>query len=748
MNSKLNILVSLIAFLGVLNTQAQVTLLRFDSILVKKNATEYFQNPWAGGLNSPQFSAIDLNGDGIKDLFVYERDVAEKNGSVLTFLNGGTADSIDYTYAPEYQSNFPGILNWVLLADYNCDGREDIFTWMPGGIKVYRNDYDIINGLSFTLVTETNAPWSPALTTTGTVPSNLYVSQFDLPAIADIDDDGDLDILCFCLGCESVEFNRNYSMENYGTCDSLEYVIENKCWGEFAEDVFNNNINLGVTCKTGKTGGHLEELKHPGGSSMLALDMDGDQDKELVISNIASNEMDLLINGGDINNASMVTVASNFPGNSSKVDISVFPAAYYLDVDNDGLKDLIAAPNTTGSVRNFNSAWYYKNEGLVNAPIFNFIQNDFMQGEMIEVGEGAYPVFFDHNADGLLDLVVGNFGYWNNSGTFSGELSLYENTGTAAMPEFELITRDYHGFSSLGLNGLYPAFGDLDGDGDLDMVLGEYDGKLHYFDNTAGAGNTATFVLSEANYKGIDVGQFATPQLVDVNRDGDLDLIIGERGGRIEYYENIGTALAPNFVSIPTNDFFGGVDMMPSCCTGYNVPFLTPIDTSGEYYLFTAGEDGWIHLYGNVEDDLAGTFGLADSTVGNIDLGLRTSISGADINGDGALELVIGNYRGGLEIFTLEGSAVIGIPGSVTNGSQLNIYPNPSSGFFILENNTQNASIGAYRVKDFLGRSVVAKWKLNAQAIQLDLTCCQAGVYFVEVFLSNGKRHTEKLILL
>ena len=371
MSAKGYILLLWMGLLGVAEANGQVMLLRFDSILVKKNTTDYFSNPWAGGLNSPQFSPIDLNGDGIKDLFVYERDVAEKNGSVLTFLNGGAADSIDYTYAPEYQSIFPNIQNWVLLADYNCDGREDIFTWMPGGIKVYRNDYDTINGLSFTLVSATGAPWSPALTTTDfTGPSNLYVSQFDLPAIADIDNDGDLDILCFCLGCESVEFNRNYSMENYGTCDSLEYVIENKCWGEFAEDVFNNNINLGVTCKTGKTGVNAEELKHPGGSSMLALDMDGDQDKELVISNIASNEMDLLINGGDINNASMVTVAPNFPGNSSKVDISVFPAAYYLDVDNDGLKDLIAAPNTTGSVRNFNSAWYYKNEGLVNAPVF------------------------------------------------------------------------------------------------------------------------------------------------------------------------------------------------------------------------------------------------------------------------------------------------------------------------------------------------------------------------------------------
>ena len=177
------------------------------------------------------------------------------------------------------------------------------------------------------------------------------------------------------------------------------------------------------------------------------------------------------------------------------------------------------------------------------------------------------------------------------------------------------------------------------------------------------------------------------------------------RGGRIEYYENIGTALAPNFVTIPTNDFFGGVDMMPSCCTGYNVPFITPIDTSGEYYLFTAGEDGWIHLYGNVEDDLAGTFGLADSTVGNIDLGLRTSISGADINGDGALELVIGNYRGGIEIVTLEGSVVIGITELNNPYTPLSIHPNPSNGTVIVQSE-DGTPISWLGIKDMLGRTV------------------------------------------
>ncbi|MBL4734418.1 MAG: T9SS type A sorting domain-containing protein [Flavobacteriales bacterium] len=747
MGTKITATIALALLFAAMETVAQISLLPYDSIRVKKNATKYLKNPWAGGLNSPQFSQIDLNGDGIKDLFIYERDVEDKNGIVLTFLNNGTMDSIDYIYAPEYQSKFPGVKNWVLLADYNCDGREDIFTWVFGGIAVYRNDYDSSNGLSFTLVSNSGNLWSPALSTDAFAgPTNLYSGPNDLPAIADIDDDGDLDIIGFCEACETAQYNRNYSMENYGTCDSLEYVIEANCWGFFSENELTNTIDLNIACKAGKTGGKQSTL-HPGGSSMLALDMDGDQDKELILSDIANNEMELLINGGDLNNATIDSVIENFPSNTIPVNIITFPAAYYLDLDNDGLKDLVVAPNTTASVQNFTSAWFYKNVGLASAPVFDFVQDDFMQGEMIEVGEGAYPVFFDHNADGLMDLVIGNYGYWGLGGNYTGELSLYENVGTTTAPEFELITRDYQGLSSLSLNGLYPAFGDLDGDGDQDLLIGDYQGNVHYLENTAGSGNTAVFILSQPNYKGIDAGQFAAPQLVDVNRDGLLDLLIGERGGKIQYYENTGTSTLANFSNTPTNDFFGGIDIMPNCCTGYNVPFLTSIDTSGAYYLFVAGEDGSIHLYGNIEPDLTGNFGLADSMVGNIDLGLRTSISGADINSDGSLELVIGNYRGGIAIFTLEGSAILSVNDTRHIPFEIRIYPNPTSGIIVLESVSTNLPITSYRIIDLPGRSVMSETGLNRQSISIDLSTCKEGLYFIKVQARDGQFHTRKVIL-
>src|SRR4030095_13940087 len=98
--------------------------------------------PWAGGFNNPQFSAVDLNGDGIQDLFVFDRS----GNKIYTFINNGTANTVDYVYAPQYESLFPVLDNWALLLDYNCDGANDIFSFTnyPGpGIKVYDGSYDV-----------------------------------------------------------------------------------------------------------------------------------------------------------------------------------------------------------------------------------------------------------------------------------------------------------------------------------------------------------------------------------------------------------------------------------------------------------------------------------------------------------------------------------------------------------------------------------------------------------------------------
>ena len=54
-------------------------------------------------------------------------------------------------YAPFFIKEFPALKEWVLLRDYNCDGKEDIFKHTNSEIKVYRNDSDM-DGLKFTLI--------------------------------------------------------------------------------------------------------------------------------------------------------------------------------------------------------------------------------------------------------------------------------------------------------------------------------------------------------------------------------------------------------------------------------------------------------------------------------------------------------------------------------------------------------------------------------------------------------------------
>ncbi len=77
-----------------------------------------------------------------------------------------------------------------------------------------------------------------------------------------------------------------------------------------------------------------------------------------------------------------------------------------------------------------------------------------------------------------------------------------------------------------------PSFGDLDGDGDLDVVVGERDGNLFYFENT-GTATAPAFVqqTGAANpFDGVDVGYLQRAGFGDLDGDGDLDAVVGRTG--------------------------------------------------------------------------------------------------------------------------------------------------------------------------------------------------------------------------
>ncbi|MBL8003119.1 MAG: T9SS type A sorting domain-containing protein [Flavobacteriales bacterium] len=744
--------------LAATGASAQFALEYDGSIPVLRNGSPLGM-AWGGGLNFPQFSDIDLDQDGDKDLFLFDR----QGDKVVTLVNQGTAGQPSYTLSHDFDLTppFGELREWTLLRDYNCDGKEDIFTYATGGIRVFKNISNA-NGLAFQLVdTLVKTDYQPTI-------ANLYVTQVDIPGIEDIDNDGDLDIVTFSIFGNYVEYHRNLSVELYGTCDSLKYQIRNRCWGFFSENLNYNTVTLNNPCTFNVPDPEFgdsvialtrqelaarfdpyadaSERAHVG-STLLPLDLDGDNDKELLLGDVLSGNVLALTNGGTVDTALMIAQDTAFPSYDEPVNLQIFPAPFYEDVDNDGKRDLIVVPNYAALSHNFQSVWWYRNIGTDAAPQFQFQQPDLFQDRMLDVGEGAYPVLFDHNSDGRMDLVVANYGYFQNGGVYPCKLALLENTGTATAPAFTLVDDDYEDLSISGIgNAMYPAFGDVDNDGDHDMYIGDLQGKLHFYTNVA-TGGVADFQLTQAQVTDaggmvIDVGQFATPQLFDVNDDGLLDMLIGERNGNINYFRNSGTATAPSWTL--ANDSLGGVVVAEWWnVTGYSVPHMY-LNDQNERELLVGSEVGWLYHYDGIDGNLNGVFNLTDSMWQAVREGDRTGVCLYDFNGDGYRDAVIGNFRGGIGFW--KNTFGVGVnEATVVDEAAFTLAPNPArdQAELVLQ---QSASAEArITLVNGLG-AVVSDLPVRNRRTLLPVQGLPAGVYLVRL-QDRGRSWTQRLVI-
>lgn len=713
-------IIVLALLLSCFQSSAQQFFHQSQDLIISKNGTN-LANPWAGGANVPQLSAIDLNKDGILDLIIFD-----KNGDQINcFINNGTQGEVDYHYAPEYNALFPPLEDWVLLRDYNCDGKMDIFTSENGAIRLYKN-VNSTDELSFELI-------GTILTDRGSGPTNLYVSSVDIPHIGDLDFDGDLDILTFSIIGSNVEWHKNNSIEKYGICDSLDFTLADFCWGDFSENFSDNSVTLNDCGKSQSS--NPKEAKHSG-STVTALDLNDDSYFELLLGDVTFDNMVMLENSASTENALMVSQDVNFPSYNTSINLTKFPAAYFLDLNNDDQKDLIITPNGNNVSHNYENIWFYENDSPNDEVHLNLVQTNVLLDEMIEVGSGAHPVFFDYNKDSLMDLIVANYGYYITGGNFNSQLALYKNIGTLTEPKFEWITDDYGGLGLLNFeNNIIPTFGDIDNDGDQDMLLGDSDGKLHLMKNIEINGE-ANFFMNSVNYFDIDVGSFASPFLVDLDRDGDLDLIIGSRQGQIFHYENQGDASEGDFVLI--NDTLGNINLTDPI---YNTAYTTPtiIDSEDGYELFVGTEKGHLYHYKDLDDNLEGSFQLVTDSMQLYSKSIKTAPALYDLNNDGWNDMLIGLYTGGVHL--LFGADLNEFSTTELKIKSLNVYPNPSKGEFTISSTKLVSSIYVYSLS---GKEVLR----NYNSSTFNLSGLTAGLYFVKALFEDETIQYTKVSLI
>lgn len=719
-------------------SQAQVDLLFDGNVPVDRQGVP-LSLAWSGGINYTQVGQIDLDQDGLKDLFFFDRT----GNKVTTLLNTGGSGTGSYVLTRSYDHVWPfaELHDWVLLRDYDCDGKEDIFTYSLAGFSVYRN-ISTPDGLAFELLTF-RAECDFVFTDGTSQVTNLYVSSDDLPGLADVDGDGDMDVLTFSQLGSYVEYYKNLSLETYGTCDSLAFERRNVCWGRFSENVSTNDVTLNADCQfqvpnpeMGEepakytTTDELAQPKAHAGSTVTPIDLDGDGVMDLLLGDISYANIVALGNGGTVDDSFMTSADIAFPNVDNPVNMPVFPGAFYLDVTNDGKRDLLVSPNARSLSQNYESVWFYQNIGTDSAPVFEFQQRDLFQNRMLDFGEGAYPVPFDHNGDGLMDLIVANDGYYHPSGSYIGKLALLENIGTATAPAFSLITDDYMGLSTSGIGvSMYPTFGDVDGDGDLDMYVGDLQGRLHFFRNTA-TGPVAQFELALPNITNaegeiIDVGRHATPQFVDLDEDGLVDLIAGEQNGNVNYLRNTGTSAAPAWTLV--TDSLGKIRTNTNFTLGHSVPFIYTSD-AGEREILVASESGWLWHYTNIEGNLEGTWDLEVMGYLGINEGFRTGLCVHDLTGDGELDLVVGNYRGGLSFWRSD--VISDVADRTLPGYPLNAYPNPTTDEVVLEVSESHPKGLVWVVRNALGQQV-AEHQATGPRTVLNLEALPDGLYLV-----------------
>lgn len=643
------------------------------------------QIPELGGLNSPQLCNIDLNLDGKQDILILEKN----SGRIIPVLRFNDKFEVDYSI----KDNLPELTDWILCRDFNKDGKVDIFTSTPGGISVYEN----ISGanLNFRLAFEiVNSKFDyPSVTFT----ANIFVSSADIPFIDDLDGDGDLDILTFALGGNTIEHHKNFSVERTGNT-GLDFELVNTCYAYVSDDFTGTAFDLGETNCPDNVNNPEKRVKHSG----FTFGYIPGNPKNLLVGELTSNNLvKLTLGQSQFGGDSAIAQLKQFPANAPNNLIFINASFGFFDLDN--TKDLLLTSNTRGSASE-KSVYLYSEDGNT------LKQNDFLQNETIDEGERASNTLLDWDNDGDKDLII--------SSTFRDDfllprLTFWENIGNVNNPKFKKI-KSFDGDFSLAPPLTISNFKN---NGQAKILLANSEGKIreYNFEDVFSKGFFANSSALQTD-DGADLNAGQSAFALRVIGDNQNYLLTSNVSGTIRRYESTSNGYTLSSSKYLNLDFKGN---------RISQTLSLSVD-SDKLSIFTQSGDANFYIINNGNAQLTSSISLLNL------VGERPTATFVDIDGNDNPEIIVGTDDGGILIFSQ--STISGIK-NLDIAKNTKIYPTLANNILNIES---DKPLSAYVVYNQLGKIMMENKLQNTNII--DVNTLSPGFYIV---LLSGKEFTE-----
>jgi hypothetical protein len=623
------------------------------------------------------------------------------------------------------------------FADIDNDGDIDLFL---GNITDV-TDFFRNNGSNFpaTFTKDTSLLWS-------IYSGGLQNTNSDYPVLADLDNDGDFDLV----------IGGYYGLlyyENTGTNTDPEFVKN--------DSVF-INVNLLI-----------------GGDPKPAFaDLDDDGDLDLLVgigeSLQPGPEPGLTLGFRNTGSASEPEFLpdSSLAAGIPDVGLNSYPAL--ADLDGDGDFDLLIG-------RDGSLLFYYENTGSKSVPAWTRQHTTFSPVETTTYWKN--PTFADLDYDGDYDLIYG---------TSNGDLYVYRNTGSTVNPVFQ-IYNDYFKIIKASGNGATVSLADFDGDGDYDLLSGVWTGRFEYFRND---GNNQTPVFNPVNmsFSTISVGSYSSPVFIDIDNDGDYDIVSGALNGQVYCYINNNGSFTQNttmfdfidvgFFSIPVfadldgdgyPDLLVGAEDGSSCrfylndgnnvfeenttffadinFPNYSRPSLADIDNDGDFDLIIGRSNGALYYYRNDGNSELPVWVRDDSVFDGVKVKQNAHPGFADLDGDGRKDLIIGEYDGNFTYFKnlFAPASVDDLENLITGFELYQNYPNPFNPATTIKYRVTQSSKVNISVYDLLGSIItvlVDEYKSpGIYEVKFNGENISSGIYFYTM-KAMDRVISRKLILL